>query len=351
MPSATTMKAECPAAGGRVSVFSSTNDGSDMGLPNSPDGVSRQPSPIQSRSEFIGLATGMIAAIIWGTFLATTRAGVTAGFAASDLALLRSATAGTIMLPWLLANNALTCGGVGWGRAIVLTLLVGPPFILIGASGYTFAPLAHGAIIQPAALTLGSMVLAAMVLRERPTRMQLIGVGVILGGLVMIAGPDVMTSGSMSWRGDCMFAMAGTMWAIFSVLIKRWQIAPIAATAAVSVISAVAYVPIYLAFAHWDTLSAAPAGALAAQIVVQGILSAVVAAFAYARTVQIIGPTRAAIFPAVVPAIAMLVGVPVTGEIPTPLQLAGLGVVSVGLIIALNLVASAISKKADDAIV
>ena len=32
--------------------------------------------------------------------------------------------------------------GIGWGRAIVLALLAGPPFMLVGTSGFQFAPLA-----------------------------------------------------------------------------------------------------------------------------------------------------------------------------------------------------------------
>ena len=71
---------------------------------------------------------------------------------------------------------------------------------------------------------------------------------------------------------------------------------------------------------------------LAAQIVVQGALSGVVAVLAYTRAVQLLGPGRAALFPALVPAVAVALGVPIAGEIPAPLQLAGIALATLGLI-------------------
>ncbi len=62
------------------------------------------------------------------------------------------------------------------------------------------------------------------------------------------------------------------------------------------------------------------------------------AAIAFSRAVQLIGPARAAVFPALVPAVAIVLGMPVTGEIPTVLQLAGLAIVSLGLLFALGII-------------
>ncbi len=61
------------------------------------------------------------------------------------------------MLPWLLRHALVDLGGGVWGRSVALPLFAGPLFIARGESGYAYAPLAHGAVIQPAALTLGAM--------------------------------------------------------------------------------------------------------------------------------------------------------------------------------------------------
>lgn len=293
---------------------------------------------LTANPEATGIALGFVAAAIWGAYLAMAKAGVSAGLAASDIAFLRYGVAGLIMLPWLLANGLRTCGGVGWARAVPLALLVGPLFILIGVGGYKFAPLAHGAVMQPAAVTIVSTVLAAAFLADKPTLGRVVGLGIMLSGLVIIAGPGLMVVGSMAPIGDGMFIAAGAMWAVFTVLTKRWRIAAIPATAAVSVLSAAVFVPGYLAFVGLERVLAAPPGMIFGQVIVQGALSGVVAVIAFAKTVELIGPARAAVFPALVPAVAVLLGIPLVGEIPTVLQISGLGVITIGLLFTLNII-------------
>lgn len=101
-----------------------------------------------------GILYGLITAVIWGGFITVSRQGIGAGLQADDLAFLRYLSAGILLLPWLLRNQPASLAGVGWPRGIVLTLLAGPLFVIIGASGYLFAPLAHGAVIQLGTLTL-----------------------------------------------------------------------------------------------------------------------------------------------------------------------------------------------------
>lgn len=277
-----------------------------------------------------GVALGLGAALIWGSYLAMARAGVTAGLAAEDIAFLRYATAGAILLPWFLRHGPANAAGVGWGRAATLALLVGPPFILIGVGGYVFAPLAHGAAIQPAALTLGATALAVAFAGERLDARRIAGLAAMLAGIALVAG-NLTGGGGETWKGDLMFAAAGLMWAAFGLLARRWSLSPLQATAAVSVLSALVYAPIYLAGDGLTRLLAIDPRMLLAQIVVQGVLSGVVAVLAYTRATQLLGPGKAALFPALVPAVAVVLGVPVAGEIPTTLQIAGIAFATLGL--------------------
>ncbi len=291
-----------------------------------------------------GIAFGLAAAAIWGAYLAMAKAGVSAGLAPSDIAFIRYGVAGLIMLPWLAVHGLRNCGGVGWGRAIILALLVGPLFILIGVGGYRFAPLAHGAVMQPAALTILSIVLAAAVLKDRPTVARLIGIAGMLAGLAIIAGPGLLKGGSLTPLGDAMFIVAGAMWAVFTLLTRLWKVAPLPATAAVSVLSAAVYAPGFIAIEGFDRLAQAAPSMLLAQILVQGVLSGVVAVIAFTKAAALIGTARAAVFPAMVPAVAILLGVPIAGEIPTALQLVGVGVVTVALLVALGIVNTPVGR-------
>jgi drug/metabolite transporter (DMT)-like permease len=53
---------------------------------------------------------------------------------------------------------------------------------------------------------------------------------------------------------------------------------------------------------------------------------------AYSRAVILLGVSRAVLFPACVPAVSVLIGIPIVGEIPGPLQVGGLALVTAGLL-------------------
>lgn len=279
-----------------------------------------------------GVGWGLVAVAIWGVYLAFARADVSAGVLPADLAFVRYAVAGAVMLPWLLRHSAGTMAGIGWRHAVVLSVLAGPLFILAGASGFLFAPLSHGAVVQPAAITVAGLALGALVLGDPLTRARVTGAAVIVAGLALVAGPGALSGGVRALAGDGLFALAGLMWAAFAVLSRRWGVSPLAATAVVSVLSAVVFAPVFLATRGADALLAQPVATLIQQILVQGLLSGVVAVFAFGRAVELLGAPRAATFPAMVPIVAILIGVPVTGEWPTLLQAAGLIVVTLGLL-------------------
>jgi drug/metabolite transporter (DMT)-like permease len=285
-----------------------------------------------------GLAAGLAAAVLWGLYLALSRAGVVGGLAAIDIAVIRYGVAGLVTLPLFATHGLPLARRIGWWRAGALAMLAGPPFVLAGVGGYAFAPLAHGALIQPAAVTIGSIALAAWVLRDRPTRERLAGVVVILSGLAVVAGPGLFAGGAMTPVGDTMFLAAGLMWAGFSILAKRWGAGPVEATVLVCVLSGVVLLPVVAVTAGFGRILALPVPELAAQLVVQGVLSGVIAVLAFTAAVKWLGASRAAAFPAMVPVTATLIGIPVAGEWPTALQLCGLMIVVAGLALAVGLV-------------
>ena len=284
-----------------------------------------------------GLLFGLGAVLIWGSSLAYARAGMTQGLAAMDFALFRYATAGIVVLPWLLLHQPRTLAGVGWPKGVALAVLVGPLFILLGAGGYAYTPLAHGAVIQPAFAMMGTTALAAWVLRDRPPRARLLGIAVMVVGLAVIAGPGLFEGGSQAPLGDAMFAFAGLLWASFTVLTNLWRVKALPATAALSALSALFIVPVYLLTQDLGRIAAMPLGDLVTQVVIQGVLTGVVAVVCFTRAAELIGAARAGIFPALVPAATILIGIPVTGEWPTAGQWTGLTLVSFGLLMAMVL--------------
>ena len=71
---------------------------------------------------------------------------------------------------------------------------------------------------------------------------------------------------------------------------------------------------------------------IAFQGLVQGGLQGAFTMVAYGQAVVLLGVSRAVLFPAIVPALSVLLGIPIVGEIPGLLQIAGLCLVTLGLL-------------------
>ncbi|WP_298838470.1 DMT family transporter [uncultured Roseobacter sp.] len=279
----------------------------------------------------LGLVAGLSAAAIWGAYLALSRAGVAAGLDGFDVAALRYLVAGPVMLAILLMRREGARPRMTSIQAITVSALLGPPFVLLSVGGYEFAPLAHGSVLVPASLTLGGLALSRLVLKETLGFQRMIGVTVILAGLALIVGWGVGPSGT-ALNGDAMFILAGFSWAAFATLQQRWQLPAMDVTAVVGFAGLITLVPGYLIFRGLEALMALPQAMLVTQLIVQGLLSGVIAMIAFATSVRLLGAARAATFPALVPGFALLIGLPLTGDALSMLQAFGLLALGLGLL-------------------
>lgn len=283
-----------------------------------------------------GLFYGLSAVVMWAAYLSFTRAGIADGLAPQDIVFMRFGTAAIVLLPWLLMNRPASLGGVGWWRGVALALAVGPPFVFAASGGFIFAPLSHGAVLQPSTAALSSMLIAFVVLREPFSARRTIGAVIIIGGIMLIASGMSGTAGPNAWIGDFLFVLAGLCWATFTILIRAWSLGGLPATAAASVLSGAVVVPAHLLFGTMDRILALPPAILFSQVLIQGLLAGVVAIVAYGRAVKHLGASGAALFPALVPATTLLVGIPVTGVWPIMIEWAGALLATLGLAVAMG---------------
>jgi drug/metabolite transporter (DMT)-like permease len=291
------------------------------------------PDPARAKREFWGFASGAVMALGASLSFAAARAGILGGLQAVDLIFARYVVAGLLMLPLLLRYGVRDLAGIGLARALLLTLLGGAPFALLQTGGYQFAPLAHGAVIAPSTVTIVSTIGAALFLRERLSRNHLLGAVVVLAGIVLIGWDGlIQPGGERAWLGDLLFFLSSVLWAGFTLLLRHWRVPALRATAVVAVLSFAITTPGYLAWMGATHLALLPLGTLAVQGLVQGGLQGAITMVAYSQAVILLGVSRAVLFPAVVPAVSVLLGIPIVGEIPSLLQIGGLGLVTLGLL-------------------
>lgn len=285
-------------------------------------------------SPMAGFCWGLLAAAIWASYTVLARLAVKAGLSPSDLTLLRFAPGALLMAPLLWRWGLRDLAGIGWGRGLLLTILAGPGFSLLFMTGFSMAPLAHGAVIAPACQMLAGLSLSAWLAQQRLTRETALGAGFVVLGLAFMGCDSLLQQeGGLTLMGDLLFAAAGCSWGLFGALSRRWKVDPLRVTGVVVVLSFLLFAPAFLALTDLGRLNNADTGMLLMQILAQGLGAGLVAVLAFSRAVALLG-ARASFFGALVPGAASLLAIPVLGEVPSLLQALGIVAVVSGLLLA-----------------
>jgi drug/metabolite transporter (DMT)-like permease len=285
-----------------------------------------------------GVAVGLVAASIGALYTVFARWGVAQGLHSTDLTVLRFGVAGVLTLPvlWLAWQRDAAQFSSRWKVWALVALLAGTPFGLLMFSALQFAPASHAAVFPFTAMSVMGMVLSAVVFGEKLSPRKLAGIGVVLVGLLLVSGVDAASFTARAALGDAMFVAAGALWAGFGIVLRKHRLDPLLATAVVSLSALLTYVPAYFVWVGADRLMAVAPQVLWTEVLVQGVIAGAGTLFAYAKMVSLLGPGRAAIFPALAPGLAALMAWPVLGHVPAGAEVAGLVIAMAGLILAVT---------------
>jgi drug/metabolite transporter (DMT)-like permease len=293
-------------------------------------------TPPQTPRLALGIAVGLLAAGIGALYTVFARWGIVHGLQAPDLTVLRFGVAGLVTLPVLLWAWRRNAAQLTQRWRAVVALLAGTPFGLLMFGALQFAPPSHAAVFPFAAMSVMGLLLSAMALGDRITARKGLGIAVVLAGLVLLSGVEASSFTGRAALGDAMFIAAGTLWAGFGILLRQHRLDPLLATAVVSFSALITYVPVYLLATGGARLLAATPAVLWIEVLVQGLIAGAGTLFTYAKMVALLGPSRAAIFPALAPGLAALMAWPVLGHVPTAAETAGLVIVMAGLVLAVT---------------
>jgi len=284
----------------------------------------------------IGIVCGTLAALAWAAGFVVAKHGIQIGFSPADLAFHRFFWSSVLILPLIIREGLRDLGGIGWGRGLAMTILSGPPQSLLAYSGFILVPLGHGTTIQPACAALSGLVLASLVLHEKPTFQRIIGGATIIAGLLMFGAESLATIGGVGVGGDLLFATAGLFWATFGTLLRLWNVPGTRAVMAVGAASLIVFAPIYLFVYGLNALARHSLLENLLQAVVQGGIAGSLPIYLFAHAVIALGGGRAATFPALVPMFGVIIGYLALGVVPSLAQFVGMLIVLVGFQFALR---------------
>jgi drug/metabolite transporter (DMT)-like permease len=279
-----------------------------------------------------GAVFGLAAVSIWAGWSAMTRLAVTTSLDAWDIPALRFGVAGLLLLP-IVIRRGLALDRLGWLGLGGLIVGTGAPYALVVALGLRLAPAYDAGALNPGCMPLFVALIAAIVLGEKPSTAQKIGLSLILSGALIIIGWHGTAWSISRSIGDVLFLVASFLTACYTVIMRQSKLDPIHVAALVSTGSLIIYAPLYFGIRGLH-LAQAPVADLTVQMIFQGIVVTIISLVLYGRAVLILGASGGSAFGALVPALSAVLAIPLLGELPTRSGWVGISLISIGVYLA-----------------
>ncbi len=290
----------------------------------------------QRRHLLAGLLAGILTAMLWGSWAVVSRIGVTGTLGIWDVCLLRYLATVLVLLPWLVRRTTFSRDGimgVRWPAVATLALTGGLPYMLVVLAGLAEAPASRHAVFGSGLMPLITLALSSLLLDERPSARQILGTLVTFAGVLLTVLQALGASAVPLGYGDVLFVVSALLWAGYTVAARVHRVPALPAVVVLTLTGLVGTLAIYVPVFGLRFL-AAPWTEILGQAFYQGIVTGLFGTLLYMRTGELLGASRAALFVALVPPMVTLFAWAALGEVPTTLSLAGVALVSLGMIVA-----------------
>ncbi|MDX1742847.1 MAG: DMT family transporter, partial [Ruegeria sp.] len=272
-----------------------------------------------------------VAIAIWASWLVLTSTGVTTDLTPVDLAGLRTLVPAVVLAPILWRERELVAR-IGLGKCLLLSAY-GAPFTLCVGYGLGYAPVAHAGAMVPSLMPVAVAAVGFLVLGQRISAPQFLSAVLIVAGASAIVLRRAQPWGSDElWVGHLLFLVGALLWACFTLTVRRHSIDPFLATAVVGAVSTLGLAPIW-ALSGLSSLGTASTPDIAFQLIFQGVVTGLISIFAFGRALRLLGAV-ATRMSALTPAAATLLAIPILSQMPDTFEIAALGLVVCGLLVA-----------------
>ena len=276
-----------------------------------------------------GVLAALVTVTCWSGFNIVSRFGTKGVFTPFDMAAMRFGVAGALTMPFFLYLVPVR----SWPKYMVLALFGGLGYGLLVYSGFAFAPSAHAGVFVNGGIPFWTVILTAILVGFKLSRHVYIALALSTCGLVMIAFNSMLAQHAPNqWIGDLFFLAAAFCWAVFGLLVRRWQIRPHHGIFGIATFASLVYLPIYYLWLPKGVFDASM-GDIALQCIYQGIIAALLAAGMFSYATHKIGACEAAMMLALVPAISAVGGYFILGEDLSIVVIVGIVIVSLGALL------------------
>lgn len=280
-----------------------------------------------------GYLCAVLAVLIWSGFILVSRQGGISALTAYDVIAIRYSVCSLVLLPlWWKFRFKL------WQPKLIISSLVGALlYALFAFNGFESTPASHSAVLLPGLMPIAISLMSIPLLGSDIPKQKWLGLSIITFGVLLLFWQAWQTTDTQTGLqlGHGLIVAAGLCWALYSVLLSKWQITPWQATVSLALITFCLYMPIYVLWLpseiHYPQLTPTLWQEIALQAVYQGILATIIQMLLYVRAVQTIGAQSMGAMMALVPILAGLAATVMFNEPLTPLLAAAFITVSLGV--------------------
>lgn len=306
---------------------------------------------MRSDSRAVGIAAAIVTILIWTGFIVIARAMALKSLSSWDIVACRIVGASLVLVPWgawrARQRRARGEPGGSWlglsplpaGTTAACGIAGGVAYGVLSYAGFVHAPAAHGSVLLPGMLPMWTALLSVVLLGERLSRRRLGALALILAGGALVGGASLLSAfdGGDVWKGDLLLIAASACWSTYAVLVRRGRLDPVDATIATTVFAAIVYLPAWALLggvgAIDSRIAVAPVGEIVFQALWQGVGSVVVSGISFAIMIRAFGPVRSTMMTALVPGLSALGAVLWLGEPLGANLVAGLVLVTLGIVV------------------
>jgi len=276
-----------------------------------------------------GVLASSLVVLTWSGWITLSRQGVGSVLTIYDMAALRFGTAALVTAPlW----PTYPFGRVRWGRALIVALGCGFPYVLLSFAGLRTIGAAGAGVLVNGSLPLVSALLAVVFLRRRPRPAVWVTCVVVLAADALMMGRGLTGVGALSSvRGVACLLLAALVLAAYLVAMEAWRFQARDVLVLVPLINAALLVPVWWLLLP-SRLSEAPLSQIALQAGYQGIVVSVLALFLITESVKRLGSLGSSLFMAWVPACTAALAWWTLGEALSGMQLLGIALCSAALV-------------------
>jgi len=312
----------------------------------------------------VGLVAAVVTVLIWTSFIVIARASASHTLLPLDIALMRILGASCVLLPWAWwrmrperargerVGSLLGLSPLPLRTTVQAGFFGGLLYAVLAYTGFFYAPAAHASVLMPGSLPLWTTLLAVWLLHEKIPTARALGLACIVLGDLLVGGMSLLKAfeGGEVWKGDLLFMCAASCWAAYTVTARRLGLDAVRATMAITAFAFVFFVPVFAlatGLGWWTThIPQASWGELLFQAAFQGGGSVVISGITFTQMVRHFGPVRTTMITALVPGLSALGAVAVLGEPMHWNLLAGLALVTGGILLGVRAVRPAAAPAA-----